>query len=830
MRKMWVERCRDRYSMLWEELTGWKLFLFYIVHYTILFIFLAQFIFLPFFSAEKGFIWREDGLPQHFMRLLYISRTFRESLQSFLAGSGWNIPIYDFHSGLVAQDMQIGFPQILAAFCPKDKVNIFYYIYVVINYYMAGVSFSVFGFFFRQKPVSVMTGAVAYAFCGYALNAGVRHPFYLMPMIVLPLLLVGAEKALHKEMAWLLTGVVFLSLIAQFGLYFSCMQVVFVTIYVCIRFFDIYKKERIREFLSMIGRMLVWGGTGILLACFSVIPTLLQIAGSGRVGRDVASYAGMLHYKADYYKRFMLEFMVLPNGFGVWTILGFCVLALPAVLLLFLRREKNERSLRIFFIIFTIMLCVPAVAYVMSGFSNISSRYCFGYAFLVSAILMFMVPHFADMERSMMAVMGILLVIYFMVCYFVFKHEAYQMRPFIMLLMAVLIFACCKFTGIRGQKWISAGCLLMTCFSVWYTSYLRYSPDEGNYVKEFVSGPYTELGRGQYASLASSNAVREDDTFYRVTGDNISTDELNASFYYELNGLSMYPYYGFSNGYMEWMDEMEVARNTMRARVYDLDARSALVSLAGVKYYAERQTDFSFAPYGFEKIGEIQKGNNKDVIWKNECNLPLGYTYENYIGRQEYSELNALGKQEVQLQAVLLEEEPVGNLPEKSDIAVTAVKIPYEIADIKNLTWENGKITVKEPGAAMTLAFAGSPKTETYLRIVNLDLTEGDSSRSWLLTADTDATSADAGFCADAFVYTHGQKTQMLNLGYSEEGYHTVTVTFPARGTFLLDDVEIWCQPMESYAREVDNLRKETLENVKFSAGGGDWNSICIKG
>ena len=209
---------------------------------------------------------------------------------------------------------------------------------------------------------------------------------------------------------------------------------------------------------------------------------------------------------------------------------------------------------------------------------------------------------------------------------------------------------------------------------------------------------------------------------------------------------------------------MEVARNTMRARVYDLDARSALVSLAGVKYYAERQTDFSFAPYGFEKIGEIQKGNNKDVIWKNECNLPLGYTYENYIGRQEYSELNALGKQEVQLQAVLLEEEPVGNLPEKSDIAVTAVKIPYEIADIKNLTWENGKITVKEPGAAMTLAFAGSPKTETYLRIVNLDLTEGDSSRSWLLTADTDATSADAGFCADAFVYTNGQMTQMLIL------------------------------------------------------------------
>ena len=830
---MQIQKIRESYFRLWEKLAGWQLFLFYVVHYTILFVVLSGVIFLPFF--RKGFIWNDnDGMAQHFMRLVYISQTFREGIHSFLAGEGWNIPFYDFRSGLSVQDMQIGFPQILAVLWPVDKIDIFFTLYVIANYYLVGISFSVFGFFFRQKPLSVMTGAIAYAFCGYALYAGVRHPHFLVPMMFLPLLLVGVEKVLHKENAWLLTWMVFLSLTTQNGLYFSCMQVVFIAVYIVIRFFDVYEEERVREFVKVIGRMAVWGGMGILLGGVTVIPSLVAIAGSGRIGNDVTGFTNMLRYKAIYYKNFLLDFMVISNEignfFGCWVILGFSVVALPAVVLLFLRHKKKERSLRYLFIIFTAMLCIPAVAYVMSGFSNISGRFCFGYAFLVSAILMFMVPRFTDMEHGMMTAIGICLIIYFMVCYFVFRPAENQMRAFIMLLMAVLLFACCNLAGAKGRKWIPFCCLLVTCFSVWYGSYLKYSPNEGNYVKGYVKDPYEILDQGQYASFAQSKDVIEDTGFYRVMGDNILVRELEAAFYFDLNGVSMYPYFGWSNGYMKWLVEMEVARCTMQHRIYDLDARSALASLASVKYCAERKTETSFAPYGFVQMEEIQKDKNKDIIWKNEHSLPLGYTYENYIGRQQYSELNALGKQEIQLQAVVLEEEPVFNSLETIDTVTTAVQIPYEIADMNNLIWENGKIEVKESGATMTLAFMGAPMAETYLRIVDLDLTNGDNMDSWWVKADTGETSANAGFCADAFVYTHGQKTQMLNMGYSEEGYHTITVTFPTNGTFLLDDIEIWCQPMENYMKEIDKLNEETLENVKISGGGGNWDSLCIKG
>ena len=127
---------------------------------------------------------------------------------------------------------------------------------------------------------------------------------------------------------------------------------------------------------------------------------------------------------------------------------------------------------------------------------------------------------------------------------------------------------------------------------------------------------------------------------------------------------------------------------------------------------------------------------------------------------------------------------------------------------------------VKEAGATITLTFIGLPGAETYLRIVNLDLTDGDSMQRWWLKAETETTSASAGFCADAFPYTHRQKTQMLNLGYSEEGYHSITITFPVKGTFILDDIEIWCQPMEQYAEQTDRLKEETLRDVEIDWGG----------
>ena len=466
------------------------------------------------------------------------------------------------------------------------------------------------------------------------------------------------------------------------------------------------------------------------------------------------------------------------------------------------------------------MLFIPAVAYVMSGFSNISGRFCFGYAFIVAAILMFMLPRFVDIERGRMAVVGILLVVYFAIDYFVVKQSANQVKPFIMLLVAVLIYICCILAGEKGKQWIPPCCLAITCFSVWYSSYLKYNSNEGNYVGEFWDDPYMTLDGDQYSSLSQSKEIIEDKSFYRVTGDSISRQELGVSFYYNLNGLSAYPYFGWSNAYIKWLEEMEVARSTNKHVVYDLDARASLISLASIKYFAEREKELSFAPYGFTQVDNIENFEEKDVIWENEYWLPIGYTYKNYMEKKQYETLDVLGKQEAQICSVVLDEVPRLSSLINADVTMTAKKIPYEIAEMKGLTWEDEKITIEETNATLMLTFAGIPKSETYLRIINLDLTNGDSTQYWWLKAVTDNTSASAGFVADAFPYAHRQKTQILNMGYSEDGYNNITITFPSKGTYCLNNIEIWCQPMNDYFRQIDALKEDVLENIKTNWRG----------
>ena len=814
-----IKRLGEGYLSLWNSAKGWKLFLLYTLHYTAVFFILWNTMYAPFAEAEVSFMNTMDSVEAHFPRLIYISQTIRQGIKALLSGEGWTFPMYDFRTGLVAQDLQIGFPQILAIFWPSNRIDEFYQFYVPFIYYLIGLSFSYFGFFFKQKPLPVLTGAIAYAFCGYTLYAGVLHPHFIVPLMYLPLLIVGAEKVLRKEKAYILLATVFLSLTTQWGLYFSCIQAILVVIYSCVRFFDIYEDNRIREAVRFVGRLCVWGGTGALLAMFVAIPSLLSILGIDRVGRDISAFTNMFSYPEEYYEAFLANFTMIPGNMANWTCLGFSVLTVPAVFLLFARKEKAERSLKLLFVILTVMLCIPYLGYIMSGFSSVSNRFCFGYAFCAAAILMFMIPKFSQATRSQMVLTGILMIVYIALCRFGVSKQFYQEAPLVMLALAALVFLLCK---VGGKRWVSAVTLismLITCFSVCHSAYLLYDPEQRDFVSQYVEDPYAYMEESQYQVLSENQQISEDDDFFRVAGSYIRRGDSNTAFYYDLNGISMYPYFGWSSAYMDWVSETEVARYGNKHVLLGLNSHPAMLTLAGCKYYVLRA---GYAhPYGFSEIGRVETEETTDVILKNDHWLPIGYTYDQYISREQYDALDALGKQEAQLQAVVLEEAPGLTAIGESNVTTTATKVPYKVVRMDGVTWEDGILTVEEDGASMRLSIEAKPYSTTYLRMVNLDLTDGDSATNWTLSAYDEGTAAKAYFQADGYEYSTGQYTQMLDLGYSAGGTSVIRIRFPSAGTYKLEDIQLWCQPMQSYKGYVEKLNQEVLENVET-----DWHSL----
>ena len=800
-----------QYLSLWQKLIGWKLFLFYVLHYTILFFVLHHFVFASFVEEGKSFVWYTDGVSQHFARLLYISQLWRENISSLLSGQGWSFPLYDFSQGPALMDTQMGLPQLLAVFWPSSQMDSFYTLYVLSNYYATGLAFSVFGFYWKQNPLSVLIGAVSYTFSAMALYSGVRHPHFIVPMILLPLLLTSVEQILQRKRAWLFPVAVFFSLTTQWGIYFSCMQIVFVSLYVAVRFFDVYPPpDRSRQARLLLARLIHMGTIPVLLSAVSWLPALINILGSGRVGNSVDI---PLYYKGTYYKKFLESFILNPSALGSWTLLGFSVLTLPAVILLFLHRKKEGRALRILFLILTVMLCIPAVAYVMSGFSNVSNRFCFGYAFCVAAILMFMTPHLVCLTRREFGSITAGIVVYFVICYFGIEENYFDPRPILLLVASVLFLVFCHMAGARRDVALLR-CLLVTCFSVCYSAYWLYDTGQNNYVSEFVVSGNGETEKGQYAALAKSKIVQQDADFYRVSGNSIQRVDRNSAFHYDLNGFSMYPYYGWSTSFVQWLHELEVSRKGNLQMVIDLDSRAPLLTLAGVKYFANREGENRVSPYGFEKVDSVKRGSTTDRILSNTSWLPIGYTYDHYMLRDTYNELNALDRQEAELSAVLLEETPTLFGLQEAQPEHIAQQIPYEITESNGLTWENGTLKVNEKNATLTLTFEGLPQTETYLRIVELHMSETIS-----VVAEQGVTSGN--FYADSQRYANGQTTQTLNLGYSEDRLTTITIKFPTKATGRLDDIQIWCQPMEHYTEQVTALGQETLQNVTT-----DWHSL----
>lgn len=819
MIKSQVQKLWSRYLDLWRSLTGWKLFLFYTLHYTVLFVLLWHFLFAAFDEAGNTYIWTSDAMPSYLPRMIYLSQTVRDGIQSLLAGDGWTIPLYDFRLGPAKLPLENEPIQWLAIFWPWDRIDVLYDALVVLRYYLVGLSFSIFGFYFKQKPAPVLVGAVSYTFCGFALYAGVRHVQFLAPMIFLPLLIIGTEKVLCKERPFFLILLVWVSIISS--VYFACMLAVMVWLYALIRFPALYEQNRPQEFGPMVGRLVVGGGFGILLAGAVMFPTLLQMVGTGRIGRDVVAFTSLLRYSKGYRNRFLECFLLIPGSIGSWTCLAFSVLSVPAILLLFINRRKKTRCLRWLFLVLTAMLLIPAVGYVMSGFNTLSNRWCFAYAFCVAAILMFETPQLVTASRHTMAKVTIGTLVYFFICYFVVDHNYYNNAPFVFLLASMAVLIACTMLEKRRTAALLSACMVLTCFSTYYSAHNIYDPDQQNYVSEFTAKgtPYELYSQSQYASFAQSDVSKADSAFYRVTGDVISRHTMNMSYYYGINGLS-YHSSAIYEGYTRLWRELEISHIKNNNSNVGIRDRPSILTLANVKYYVARDVGNAAAFYGFYDVQNIKNGNKTDIILENRYALPVGYTYSSYLDRNAYDGLSALDKQNALLQAVLLEKEPGSSAIAKAEPLATAVQVPVSFSEGKNISWNDSKLKVKEAGATLTLTFEGLPNTETYLRVVNLDLTSGSSTRSFDLAAVTESTSASARFSADGYVYANGAKTQLLNLGYTEDGYTTCTITFPLGGTFILDDLQIWCQPMDNYADQVNALREEVLENVETNWRG----------
>lgn len=859
----------------------------YFALYTIVFIVAICCVYYCFWKSGKSFIWgtesRGDGLRQHYTAFVYFGRWGRALLHNFFVAHQLTVPTWDFSIGYGSDIITtlhyyvLGDPlNLVSLLTPTAAAEYVFSALVPVRLYLAGLFFSCFCFRFGKGQTATLCAALSYVFSGFALYAGVRHPFFLNPMIYFPLLLLGAERVLHREKPGLYIFAVFLSAVSNF--YFFYQLVFFTVLYAVFRYFMLYRTHRVKQMALATLRLAGYALIGVAMAAVILLPVLAAFLGDSRLS---SNYPLQLFYDYSYYEGLLRAYLT-NSGCGHWTFLCFTPGVILAVFLLFCRRGER-RGLKIAFLLLTALLLFPVCGRGLNGFSYATNRWCWAYAFLNCFILAELWPQLMTTtrrERRAMVLFTAVLAALAMVLPSCRTSNVFMALLLLTATLLVLLYhSGAKNKAVRLR--ISGAMVGITLLSVTISAFFSYSPQEGNTV-----GSYLDLGKAEQTVVQTEDVAVEqaaadagDDTFsrYTICTALMGQTDLSSSMF---SGLYSTQYYwSLSNSNIsQFLSEL----NNLEYWTYrysGLDDRTGLLELASVGYYAipvtyqQESVAEQYLPYGYELAGQYCV-NESDVeeriaatakargvsqlsqkeetgirkrygeyynIYRNKYALPLGYTYSAWISRAEYEGLSATEKQEAMLSCAVLDQ-GTDVVPQQSP-ELDQQTLGYELTCDSGVTWEDGRFTVTSENATVTLTFDGLADSETYVSLKGLTYTgvsplDQYSEESWnqlsrynrllvrhqarywqesdefTLSFQCDGVSKTLTSYTDQYTWYNNREDFTVNLGCRQEPATQVTITFSEVGTYTCDDLRVTCQPMGGYQERASALAEDTLEDV----------------
>lgn len=782
---------------------------FYLL-YTVLFACTAALVFVAFIREGKSFIWQPDGLKQHYLSLAYYGEYLREIVRNLFVEHKFLIPMWDMHIGYGADILLtlhyyvLGDPlNLLSVFVPVEKTEYLYGALILLRLYLAGIAFSLYAFYHKQRKSGTMTGMLLYCFSGYVLYAGVRHPYFTNPMIYLPFLLIGIDQIFKKKKPYLFIASVAVSAFSNF--YFFYMLCIFMFLYAIFKYFMTEKGFRISTMLMWVGKFIGFFVIGILLAAPIFLPIVIKMLGAQRLGIDNEI---PILFSTLYYKKAWFGFAGYVNP-SSWNVMGYTPVALFSVFVLWLKKKKHA-ELKIGFLLLSAFICIPYIGHVFNGFSYVTVRWIWGYSMLVAYMVVCAFPYLSELSKREKAWTMAGMFLWIGASGFVTRTSLKEYWPIAVCIfvLSVFLMGWCFFP-VQRKVIFRTGILSITIGGIFLNGISCYHRDftgEDNYVNEFAdrSGGWTLL------SEAPSNSIKESNgEYYRY--DQYNTKEINnVSMIQKKCGTQFY--FSMSDSHISaFMREMYF-NSSSDYNYNNQDGRSVLEALASVRYFVIKDGEQGYLPYGYTKQnGDTMLNGVKYIAYENENALPIGVTFERYIPRQEYEEMNVLQKQEALLQGVVVEEANV----EESNLDFTYEEVPYTITFGEGVTQkQENTFEVKKKNAEITLSFQGQEESETYLILQGLHY-EG-SGTMFNIHVTGEMIAKDILYRKESERSYCGMHDFLCNVGYRKEAQHKITIVFPVKGTYTMEQLQVACQPMRNISSYTARLKEEAMEQVTF--------------
>jgi len=766
----------------------------YAAVYTAVFLVVAALVFRPFLSQGRTFIYyyagqERDGFTQHYTAFVYIGRYIREFLSGLVQGQ-FELKHFDFTLGYGEDVIQslgyygFGNPlMLLSALVPQRLAEEFYQLYILLELWLAGLSFAFFG---REKGFQggwILPCSLIYVFSGFSLWAGLCHPEFLVPMIYFPLMLVGIERVLTGKRPVFLA--VITGLYALTGYYWLFMGTLFVCLYALVRFFE--EKRGLKEFGWFFLRAAGGYGLGLMLAAPFFVPNVIGFLQSNRTGGERGIPA--LFATAEQAKT-ILQGLIAP---GDWNFMGLCAIVLPALLLLFIRREKSVRGWQVLSGLLILFCLMPVVGWLCNAGAYETTRWYVFLNFFAAVVVLVGLD-----ELSAFSTRGTLCCA---LAVFLYAWAAWSAGEEVLCALAALMVTALAllFLGLLRKKLgVRAVCTLLAVVAVGNCAVNAHVTFE-DYVPMFAEKGLVGV---EVASMPA-NAVPKGEPWQRV--DQGYSNNPNASMILDYAGVASY--FSTSNGNTaRFLSDMEIPLHN-KVLFPNLDGRAVLNALLTTRWFVGAEHG---VPYGYEAAG--------DGLWEDKGVLPLGFTYDTIISEDAWNDLNALERQERMLGAAYVPGlEPAGSVPKSGLSRGTVLRV-----DGQNAALEAGELNAYAMGSTLTMELEPRPNCETYLRLDGAKLAWADTPQ-FSVTVQAGQNRKTYTFSSKNFLWHSEQNGALFDLGYHEQGLDQITLHFEQPGGLKLDGVELWHQDMADYESRREALRRESLTEVRV-------DTDCITG
>lgn len=810
---------------------------FYLL-YTLVFLAVALALYLKFFANGKSLVWSHDGVPQHLNSLAYYGKYLRKVLHTLFIEHKLSLPLWDMHIGYGSDILTtlhyyvIGDPlTLLSVFVPASKTEALYAFLIFLRIYLAGIAFSRYSFYHKNSKQATFTGTMIYIFAGWTIYAAMKHPYFSNPMIYLPLILLGIDKIYKKQKPYVFIWSVSLAGLSNF--YFFYMLGIFMVLYAIFRYFDLFADRSIKNIGKWLGVFAVYSVIAVLIAAVILLPVILPVFGTDRFKAE--NYVP-LFYDRIYYEKYLG--CLIGENMIQWGVAGYTAVSLAGVFVLFSKKKKYT-ALKAGFVLLNVFLLLPYAGHVLNGLSYVSNRWIWAYGMLIAYIFVKIYPELFALTLTEKRKVFVMLLIY---CILALLPEAArtQRNLMAMVLLSLSTFTVLSFGNIftreRNLTVMVAGFLIA---GILFNMHYQYSYEK-DYLSEFTdSGEALEkLETGVDRAVLST----DDPSVYRYDQMDTNSSE-NSSMQMGTNSTAYY-FSVASSSIANFFDEMYL--NTPWEQHYNnLDGRTILDRLASVKYFVVKKGKESDLPYGYSRLsGEAEKNGKTYLAYADEDALPLGYTYDSWISREDYDKMTVTEKQQALLQGVVLDD---SSLPE-TETHFNDREVSYYTSEGKGCRLKNGKVVVTQENAQLKLVFKGEENAETYLITEGLDY-EGLSPRemisdkkwskmttyeqnklleensNWRYWKESQKASIQIGgrflkktiqIFTDKYNAYSGKHNFLCNTGYSEKGRHTITLTFENTGVYSFDSLKIYCQPMTEIDSQTSKLGEEVLTDVKI--------------